>query len=70
MIELGIILLILGAVGAIICHFASVPVGIRIGLGTAILGGALILIGYLVPLLTGGVDTDNDGVRAAAVSIA
>jgi hypothetical protein len=53
MVELGIILLVLGAVGAIACHFARIPVGIKIGLGTAVLGGALILLGYLLPALGG-----------------
>lgn len=53
MVELGILLLVIGAVGAIICHFARVPVGIRIGLGVAVLGGVLILLGYLLPALSG-----------------
>lgn len=56
MVSLGIILLVIGAVGAIACHFGRVPVGIRIGLGVALLGGVLILLGYLLPAL-GGIDT-------------
>lgn len=62
MVSLGIILLIIGAVCAIGCHFANVPVGMKIGLGVAILGGALIIIGYLLPLLGGlgdGADEPN-----------
>jgi hypothetical protein len=61
MIELGIILLVLGAIVAIACHFATVPVGVRIGLGVAVLGGVLVLLGYLLPAL-GGVDTHDDHV--------
>jgi hypothetical protein len=70
MIELGIILLVLGAIVAIACHFATVPVGVRIGLGVAVLGGVLILLGYLLPAL-GGVDTYDDHVDngSAVVSV-
>lgn len=59
MVSLGIILLIVGAICAIGCHFANVPIGMKIGLGVAILGGALIIIGYLLPLL-GGLGDDVD----------
>lgn len=59
MVSLGIILLVVGAICAIGCHFANVPVGMKIGLGVAILGGALIIIGYLLPLL-GGLGDDVD----------
>jgi len=62
MVSLGIILLIIGAVVAIACHFATVPVGVRIGLGVAVLGGILILLGYLLPSLGhvgDGVDEPN-----------
>lgn len=61
MIELGIVLLVLGALAAVACHFARVPVGVRIGLGVALLGGVLILLGYLLPAL-GGLDTHDDNV--------
>lgn len=61
MIELGIILLVLGAIVAIACHFATVPVGVRIGLGVAVLGGVLVLLGYLLPAL-GGLNTGDDRV--------
>lgn len=63
MVELGIILLVIGAVAAIACHFGRIPVGIRIGLGVALLGGVLILIGYLLPALH---DVDGPGDHAAA----
>lgn len=59
MISLGIILLVVGAICAIACHFGNVPIGMKIGLGVAILGGALIIIGYLLPVL-GGLGNDVD----------
>ena len=59
MVSLGIILLIVGAICAIGCHFAHVPVGMKIGLIVLGLGVCLIVFGYLLPMLSGlgdGVD--------------
>lgn len=63
MLELGLILLIFGALGAIVCHFARIPVGVRIGLGVTLLGGVLILLAYLLPALAG---VDYDALRLYA----
>jgi hypothetical protein len=62
MIELGIILLVLGAIGAIVCHFAHVPVGVRIGFITAVVGLGLIIAGFVVAELRG---VDVDAARTA-----
>lgn len=66
MVSLGIILLVIGAVVAIACHFGRVGVGIRIGLGVALLGGVLILIGYLLPAIP---QIGSDDPHAAATLI-
>lgn len=55
MIELGIILLVLGALGAVVAHFARVPVGVRIGVIVVCVGAVLLVWGYVLPAV-GGVD--------------
>lgn len=52
MISLGIILLVLGALGAIVASLIHNGIAVRVGLGVAALGAVLILLGYLLPALT------------------
>lgn len=64
MISLGIILLLCGAIGAVACHLATIPVGVRIGFFTAIFGLILILLGYLLPHLDATRSPDVDATSA------
>lgn len=62
MVSLGIILLVCGIICAIACYLFTIPIGVKIGFGLFIFGIVLVLLGYLLPLLSGlgdGVDEPN-----------
>lgn len=60
MIDFGIVLLVIGALLALGCQLGRVPVGVKIGLATAIVGLVLIVLGFVLPALDSPVTVGED----------